>query len=241
MPLKWNLLTEPDYCPELFILSKLRIYGESPSSGVFLPQFFKLLRGIDSHQYAGRFYGDFHDSGWISANHDIRPLRMRQGKDFFQNLAGEQNRMPAAPFERRKDNAIGGKIHDHCLDGRRLHQRMVHKEEKRACRVPREGADARLKGRDHTLLVNGVENGGGQPETSLYLLTVMAEDDNGVLDGSAGNRVENIFEERSAAEREKGLRSAHSLGFTSCEDNRRYQCFSPDLLRLDRRTEIQIP
>ena len=70
---------------------------------------------------------------------------------------------------------------------------------------------------------------------------MMAKNDDRVFNGSVGNRIENIFEKGSATNGEKGLRPSHPLRFTSSKDDCRYQCVSPDLLRLDRWTEIQIP
>src|SRR5882762_1919984 len=69
---------------------------------------------------------------------------------------------------------------------------------------------------------------------------MMTNNDDRVSDGSVGNGIENIFEKRSATNGKKGFGPSHSLGFTSSKDDCRYQCVSPDLLRFDRRTEVQV-
>src|SRR2546422_8532906 len=115
---------------------------------------------------------------------------------------------------------------------------MIDEKQERASRVPRKFTDACLKRGDHALFVIRIESCLRQRQASLDFLAMMAYYYDCVFDGCPGDRVQDVFQKRAPLKGQKGLRPAHPFGFTRGEDNCRYQCRSPDLLRFHGWTKI---
>ena len=91
---------------------------------------------------------------------------------------------------------------------------MIDQKEKRACGIPGKNPNARLKRSDHALFVGWIEDQLKAFNGALNFLPMMSDNNNGVLDCRAGNRVEDVLQKGSAAKRQERLRLSHPFGFT---------------------------